>query len=343
MGGVLCKESCDKFEASVEKERCERSASCPWYSNVEVDWNGCRKFTRLPPPGQHPRLFFTKSEIPRIVARFRKSELGPTLRRCLYDAMRPIQELYNKIEALPEEEKLNPSSKETIDEYFKPNENRNVVILSAYALGYVYDEPEISEKAKKIAVFYAKVILRSRQIALEQDVKEKPYSVWHSNNWNLEVGWLFGGHSFALAYDLMYNDLEEEDRNTIRKAISQAVHGRRGWGMGWPTRRIQSNWASYHGDLLVLNAVVEDEEGFDKEVYALFCDLMVHYMDFAFYDSGHPIEDAYVLNLALREGSLCFMVMARRGYNIFNHPRKLTGPKLVWIFMSSSYLTLFAM
>lgn len=324
MGGVFCKDKCASFGRDIDAEMREAQSSFPWYSNVEVDWNGCRKLSRLPPPGHHPRLLFTIEEVPRIVARFTHSEMGPTFRRILNDSIRCFMSYYEKMDSLPMEEKENPTARETIDDFFKPDEGRSVNALATYAYGIMYDEPELMQKAKRVALFYAKVILRAQQIAIEENVRCRPYKVWHTSEWNLEIGWLFGGHSYAFLYDIMFNDLDEEEQAIIRKAIGNAVRGRRGWGMGWPARRIQSNWASYHGDLLALNAVIEDEEGFDPEVFALFCDLMVHYMDFAFYDSGHPIEDSYVLNVGFREGSICFMVMARRGYNIFNHPRKLS-------------------
>lgn len=329
MGGVFCKEKCAQFGRNIDAEAHDSEPCCPWYSNVEVDWNGCRKFPRLPPPGEHPRLFFTADEIPRIVARFTHSEMGPTFQRLLNDSVRGFLSYYEKIDSLSAEEKSNPIARETIDEFFKPDEGRNANTLATYAYGILYDEPDLVEKAKAVALFYAKVILRAQQIAIQEDVHCRPYRVWHSNEWNLEIGWLFGGHSYAFLYDIVFNDLDEEEQAIIREAIGNAVRGRRGWGMGWPTRRIQSNWASYHGDLLALNAVIEEEEGYDREVFALFCDLMVHYMDFAFYDSGHPIEDSYVLNVGFREGSICFMVMARRGYNIFNHPRKYSGISLL--------------
>lgn len=326
MGGVFAKEACAQFCSEIDENPCKGKNRCPWYSDVEIDWNGCRKFPVLPPPGQHPRLLITAGEIPRIVARFTHSELGPELRKILRHSRDVfVSNYYKKFDALPEEERYSPRSRSTIDEFFKGDESRSIHLLGAYAFGIIYNDPEVAQMAKKFAIFYAKVVLRSKEIALEEDLRQKPYHVWHSNVWNLEVGWLFGGNSYAFLYDIIYNDLSEQDRGTIRKAISQAVKGRRGWGMGWPTRRIQSNWASYHGDLLILNAAIEDEEGFDKEVFALFSDLMVHYLDFAFYDSGHPIEDSYALNVGFREGSLCFLVMARRGYNIFNHPREFAS------------------
>lgn len=115
----------------------------------------------------------------------------------------------------------------------------------------------------------------------------------------------------------MYNELSDDERDLYRLAISTAISGRRAWGMGWSSRRAQSNWAPYHGGLLALASVIEGEEGEDKQVVLQYTELMNNFLDFSIHDSGHPVEDCYFLNLACREGSVAFMVMARRGWNVF--------------------------
>lgn len=323
MGGNISKETCpassDQTYAFSKRNEC----SVPWYSDVETDSNGCRIFSCLPPAGVHPRLFFTPSEIPRIFRRFTHSEIGPALHNYL-KACRDGFLKTNDLDSMPslsKEEKHNPESRDTVDQFFKSDYNRNVNMLGAYAYGIIYDDPKLAEKAKRFAIFFSKVILKAHSLATKGDVREKPYDVWHNDGWNVSVQTLFGGTCFALLYDIMFNDMSEDEQSVVRKAITTAIRGRRGWGMGCPSRRIQSNWAAYHGDLYTLSAVVEGEEDADHDVHWLYEDLMIHYINFAFYDSGHPIEDAYALNLGLREGSLCFLAMARRGFNVFNHPR----------------------
>lgn len=323
MGGHFSKESCQNFSDAVDA--LEKSGKCalPWYSDVETDSSGCRKFGCLPPAGVHPRLFFTPSEIPMICRRFTHSEIGPALHKYLLACKNGFLKTndLSTLSSLSEEEKDDPMARETIDMFFKSDYDRNVNMLGAYAYGILYEDPELAEKTKRFAVFFSKVILRAHHIATVDAVSEKPYDVWHNNRWDVSIQTLFGGTCFALLYDIMFNVLSEDEQSILRKAITTATRGRRGWGMGWPSRRIQSNWAAYHGDLYCLSAVVEGEEGADHDVHWLYEDLMIHYINFAFYDSGHPIEDAYALNLGLREGSLCFLAMARRGFNVFNHPR----------------------
>ncbi|OSX80680.1 hypothetical protein BU14_0033s0024, partial [Porphyra umbilicalis] len=88
-----------------------------------------------------------------------------------------------------------------------------------------------------------------------------------------------------------------------------------------------SNWALYHGHLALYCAAIEGEgstatgDALDPTVHALFSQLTENYVEYALHDSGHPIEDAYALNLGFREGSLALLALARRGANLFRHPK----------------------
>ncbi|CAN8077228.1 unnamed protein product [Agarophyton chilense] len=319
MGGVLCKEELFSFQTHIEERKSRTLCRVPWHSEVEVDCNGCRKFRSLPPPGQHPRLFFSAEDLPSILTRFTHTEIGDVLRTILHNVKTAfLNDFYAKFEELSTEEVEHPS-KTTIEKFFTPDEIRNVGLLGTYVSGFLDDDEDLMSKAKRSALFYARVILESKNLA-DINRYENPFHVWKSNRWDLHIGWMFGGSSYALLYDLMFNELNDSERQVMRRAITTAVKGRRSWGMGFPGRRIQSNWAGYHGDLLSLCAVVEGEEGFDREVYNLFSELMVNFLSYAVYESGHTVEDFYTLNLGMREGSMSFLVMARRGHNVFNHP-----------------------
>lgn len=326
MGGVFSQEKTTSFIEEVTNKDESHTPALPWSADVEVDWNGCRKFGRLPPVGEHPRLFFTAEEIPRFAARFTHSTIAAQLKSLLLYCRNAFlsQKDVASHKDVSEEERHNPSTKETVDKFFKADECRNVFVLGAYVYGILFNDPDTARRAKEYAVFHAKIVLKSRELAIEQNIRVNPYNVWHSTDWTVPIQFLFGGTCYALLYDLVYNELDDDERNIIRTAISTMVRGRTPWGMGWPARRIQSNWAPYHGDFYTLSAVIEGEDkSFSvADNMSSFADLMVHFLDYGVYDSGHPVEDAYVVNLALREGSLCFLAMTRRGHNVFNHPRK---------------------
>jgi len=313
MGGTIGKESCDEFDASCG------DAQQPWYKDIEVDDNGCRKFRRLPPPGVHPRLFFTKEEIPQLRARMKHPKIWDKLYKVL-DATMKIYKAYSvKVNALSPEERTCPTEA-TIREFFKADEARNTGLLGALCWGFINDDAAVIDGVKGLVVFYSRVIRASRVFALTNEATEKPFDFWHTKKWDVGSPWIALGSSGAICYDLLYNTMNESEREDVRGAIADVCCGRISWGVGWPARRIQSNWAPYNSQLYVMQCAIEDEEGFEEETLAKFENLLMQYLDFAFHDSGHPMEDAYALNLGFREGSYSLLAMARRGLNLFNHP-----------------------
>lgn len=187
---------------------------------------------------------------------------------------------------------------EDCERMWKVDEMRNVVWFMTLVHAVVVDDHELIDMVKFELLHYAKMILVARDVGLS-GIKDGYFKVWSSNNFDVGTGRLFGGLAFALGYDVFFNDFTDLERNTYREAIACAVEGRRSWGMGWPGKRIQSNWAAYHGELLALCAVIEGEEGFDQEVYDLFKELMTNYCEYAVYDSGHPIEDTYAVSIGI--------------------------------------------
>lgn len=321
MGAAQCKQACDDFGCNIDATTTsstggDSSAVVPWYLDVEVDSDGCRVLQPLPPCGEHPRLLFTKAEIPSLVARHTHTSLQSILGSNLAESVRAFRRYHAAFSALSTKERKNPS-RQTLDEFFTKDERRNEYFLSSYIHGFIASDNDLLFMVKEAVLFYAKVITAAACMARETMVEDRPYDIWHSTNWDMTTSFLFGGAAYALLYDLLFVSLSVTERETVRKAISLAISGRRAWGMGWPARRIQSNWAPYQGDLFVLAAAIEGEEGADKEVMNLYEDMMLHYTEFSIYDSGHPAEDAYCPNLAFREGSMTFLAMARRGFNLF--------------------------
>lgn len=71
--------------------------------------------------------------------------------------------------------------------------------------------------------------------------------------------------------------------------------------------------ATYHGNLWLTNLAIEGE-GDDPVIATEFPALIGEYMKRAVYPDGSALEDGYVANLALREGSNALVAAEKRGY-----------------------------
>jgi hypothetical protein len=121
-----------------------------------------------------------------------------------------------------------------------------------------------------------------------------------------------------MSYDVLYNHMTQQQRDTVDEGIATATRGRWSWGMGYPRRRAASNHYGYHGDLGGLLAVIEDYKGRDGKTWNNIKQVLVDYFEVGFTPKGAYHEDIYGPNLGLRAGLRGLVVLARRGYNAFD-------------------------
>jgi len=291
---------------------------------VEVDAGGARKLSPLPPPGVHPRVLFTAADLPDIRRRLTQTAFGkvfgPIVRREA-ERLKPPLAAFAALD-------LSKPAPEVIETHWRADEGRNIrwglVALDAVVRG---DAAQKALMAKGITN-YSRLILASKALAAGGDVEGRAgeelrnrLTVWKTDRFDLGVCWLFGGAGMALAYDMLYDDMTPGQREVVRGALAAGTRGRQSYGMGAPRGRGVSNHYGYHGDLAVMLAAIEGEEGYDAAAYKRIEQVMVDYFEVGFTPAGACHEDLYGPNVGLREGSRALLVLARRGKNVFGTGR----------------------
>ena len=217
----------------------------------------------------------------------------------------------------------------TVAKYFRPDESRNIlwgiVTLDAVAR----DDTAREALMARVITNYARIILASKRLGVAEwkggtgTALGQSFNVWKNDQFDVSVAWAFGASGFPLSYDLLYNDMTPEQRTTVRRAIAAATQGRRPFGSGYPKGRAFSNWFGYDGDLAVMLASIEGEEGYDAATYAAHLRVLQNYWDISFTPDGACHEDAYGPNLGcapVRSASWCW-----RGAVMTSSPRKSTA------------------
>jgi len=287
---------------------------------VELDTNGCRVLSKLPPPGVHPRVFFTADEYPlmreRLEAPHFKAVFDP-VRRQVVNGVKQQWGEFAKAD-------LSKPSDEQIIKYFRSGEGRNLNWGVASLTAVLEDDAELKTLMKGVIVNYARIILASKERAVGGELKgrtgtelNKQLSIWKTDRFDVGVSWTFGASGYALSYDVLYSDMSAEERAIVTKAIATATKGRKSYGNGMPRGFASSNHYGYHGDLAALLAVIEDEPGFDRPTWDGIVQVLRDYWEQAYTPFGYSREDGYGPNLGLRGGGRGYVVLARRGYNIF--------------------------
>ncbi len=287
---------------------------------VPLDANGTRILRPLPPAGVHPRVLFTAEDLPEIRRSWLETEHGrKVVWPKLQNEVRGVRKHLAEFAALD----LSSPDAETLGKYWRNDEGRNQRWGMASLVAVVTDDAELKRQMIEVICNYARLILASKEMGMGEVVGKtganelnRRFNVWKSDAFDLSVCWLFGGAGFALSYDLLYNDMTEAERDLVRSALAAATAGRRSHGMGEPRGRAISNHYGYHGDLAVMLAAIEGEEGFDEQTWEGIRQVLVDHWEIGVTPDGYYHEDGY-FHLGLREGSRGLLVLARRGYNVF--------------------------
>ena len=272
-----------------------------------------------PPPGEHPRIFFNAAEVPALRKHILESRQGAVVRERMAQARQGLP-TWQKFAALD----LSKPDLATLHTWFKPDEARNIQ-WGLLALDAVVREDAAQKKLMGAVISnYAKLILASKTLGAGHIENGgtgsglgKAEDIWTNNNFDVGVSWLLGAAGLPVSYDLLFNDMTPAQRTVVRDALATATAGRRPWGTDNPPGRAISNWYAYHGELAVMLAAVEGEPGYDAATYHRIEQILLNYFEIGYTAEGACHEDSYGPNLAFRAGGFGYLVLARRGHNIF--------------------------
>lgn len=296
---------------------------------AETDDAGVRKFPTLLKPGVHPRVYITEGEKADLKQRMYETEFGkkqivgkilPTARKFMFEGAG--KKVYD----------VDPQNldKETVEKILNGHIEGVAQHMGVLALeAWVNDDAELKKKVIRLAVNQASVMLKSKELLPDHSFWRKPDVV--GRDWGLGEEFRMGGAGLAATYDLLYNDMTEEQRAVIRKCISVCISGRRSHALGWPKTKLFSNWFPLHGEMGNMMLVIEGEEGYDPELYKLWKKGLQEWLEVGISPNGANHEDGYIY-YALRGGMGIFYTTARRGEKLAHHPsfRNLLKWQAMW-------------
>ncbi len=281
---------------------------------VAVDELGTRQLSEAPPPGIHPRVYFSAEDLPALKRRMTQTRLGQIMQDIHNKQFAGMEAGLREFASLD----LSDPTPEQVVEYVKPDEGRNIRWGMFAVNAVMRDNADRKALMAQVITNYARLFLASKRMsdAGNELVNEK-IKIWQSDSFGVGESWTIGASGIAIAYDMLYNDMTPEQRDTVRAAIATGTKGRMSYGMGMPRGRGISNHYGYHGDLLVMLAAIEGEEGFDQPTYDRIKQVLIDYWEIGFTPMGACHEDAYGPTLGLRAGSRGMIALARRGTNLF--------------------------
>jgi hypothetical protein len=303
----------------------------------------------LPPPGVHPRLFFSPADVPQIARQLKASERGRralletdyALSKTLWDPASDEGRIFAKLATgdltgleWPENEgkTLNLGNahyfrgykqtlRTTVHEGYFPH------LLSAAALWCLLEND--AERGTRVAAALANYYrLREPLIdALNREFHEQKLAP--NDQWR-PMHNMVGNAGLAFGYDCAAPWMTEEQKTVMRRVIAKATSGKRAYGMNGPTRWRDTNWVGWDLQHFLTAMAIEGEEGYDPEIYPVARDTVRAFLDWGISDRGVIYETNGKNGAGLQNAFLSMVVLARHGENFFGHPhlRKLPAAQV---------------
>ena len=311
---------------------------------VKLDAQGCRILSPLPPPGVHPRIFFTAADLPAMRERLAHPAIAPKVATIRERGLIKIKANNSRTFARMDFTrqgiiKGNKAAKnaradwpdefagvtdEYLIRYLKNSSIRADHLGTMSLISLLEDDEELAAECRKILCNWSRILLAAKKRSSEKDHRKIPFLkkrlvdfLSKKKRWHHDSQSLIGTPGFPLAYDVLYNGMSDEERDLVRRAIATVTAGRWSHGMGADPGGASSNHYGYHGDLAVMVAAIEGEPGYDKKVWDGISQVLRDYWEVGWTPFGACHEDWYGPNHGLNAGGRGLMVLARRGYNAF--------------------------
>lgn len=292
--------------------------------------------SKLPPPGVHPRLLFSPEDVPSIAKgiasspetseRLRATE--QVLNRSIWNPASDEGKVFRKLATgdlreleWPADEGAAPGFKNT--HYFKGYRQQMAgsvhtgylppMLQSAAFLCLLRNDGEKGrEVATAIANYYRlREPLIDRLNGHYDREKITPKDYWRPMH-QLVAG-------LCYSYDFAAPWMNEEQKSLMRRVISKATSGKRGYGMSAPVRWRDTNWVAWDLVLFLTAMSIEGEEGYDPAIYPVALETARAYLDWGISPSG-TIFETNGKNGAITYELESLVCLARHGDNLIGHP-----------------------
>ena len=300
---------------------------------------------KLPPPGVHPRILFSPEDVPVIAQRLKGSVRGQealletdyALSRTLWNPKSDEGKIFNQLASgnlgslqWPDKEgtTLNlgnshffkgytPSMETSQHEGYLPH----LLASAAFYCLLNQDETRGKQVATALTNYYQlREPLIDRLNHEFDSQKLTPNDEWRP------MHNMVANDNLAFGYDCAASWMTEDQKAVMRRILSKATKGKRGYGMNGPIRWRDTNWVGWDLQFFMAVEAIEGEEGFDPAIYPIARDTVRAYLDWGINQNGTIFETNGKNGAGLQNELLAMVVLARHGDNFFGHPhlRKLT-------------------
>lgn len=246
------------------------------YQQVEplLDYqpNGFQKklMHQVPPVGVHPRVVMSPEDVPNIRANLQNNPF--TMRVWQRVILNKIQDQQGA---------------------FKPLDKVELDRAALFAL--VMDDQDYGASVAAALVTQAGAV--AEKLAEIDATHPYPQHWWFTvRNCGIK--------EVAAAYDYAYNFMDDKQRATVRKVISDATLGRYNHGMELPRAWRTWNWPQFSQDIVNTALAIEGEEGYEPRIFEVCKESVVDFLTYKISPEGWDFESTGYNGLAYGGGGI---------------------------------------
>ena len=312
---------------------------------AEYDLSGfstAHLYSKVPPPGVHPRILFSPEDVPAIRKQLESTKAGQKrlietdyfLAHSIYDPSTDEGKIFAKLVSgdltgldWPDGEGDTGNAN-----YFKGYKPLGVLsphfgyfprVLQAAAFRCLLDDDKV--RGVKVATAMANYWkLREPLIDKLNNNKDLPNDFWRP------MHQLCTATQLGFGYDLAAKWMTPEQQALMRRVISKATSGKLAYGENGPTRWRETNWTGWDLTHYLTSLAIEGEEGYDPSIAPVAAETVRDYLTWGIDANGLIYETNGKNGAGLLFALSSADALARRGQNFFGHPhlRKMTAAQV---------------
>lgn len=292
------------------------------------DSTGLVDIVHAPPIGIHPRIYFGPSEIPAIKNRLDSTVSGQAVKATIhaYTTLLHLQGGYNQGQPYaldPDGNRhINNSGAWSMGSYYTKLKNQDLNVWNGATIKHRHRTAALMSLEAFMCLLYngqtdpdVGISYQARAQDLANAMHFWATLALSDPNLGPNTFNLLGGTHMALCYDLNYNNLSQNQRDTVRLALSKIIPTLPRYGYNLACYANTSNWSTLNSFEIITNLAIEGEPGYQAQLTREWMRSVYNFINYGWYPSGAGYEGLgknYMFITTL-------IAAAKRGYSLLSH------------------------
>lgn len=268
-----------------------------------------RKLFSPPAAGEHPRIYFSKEDIPSLQSRTQNDpvaqkaiqDLQAQLNADLYSTTTNAGIVYHQLKDGKNDVNVKKVTNDNTRGWWQGKGNIYAQLSTAALISLIEND---NHKLEELGT----VLSRTAKEHLKFYRPNYPNKLIHDAD---------GG--VGLAYDWLYNHMTDEQRNPVRTLLSKMTKWRQSFGSATTEHlKNSTNWKSHHDQIIIAGLAIEGEEGYDDVLISQGTNKLRSFLtQYGVFNSGYAHEGYTYYLMGMEGAAMSALALSNREENLY--------------------------